>query len=591
MLERAGDAVQFRYAAGMAGQPAPTPVPVPVRRSGAATDAGGDAPLRFTLEAADSLFDRPFSPTHELRVEHLHGRLRVTPAHDLTGDFTVFLPLRRPGVGITLVAHRPSGEAGYFMLTLSPGAADGEGEPRDVTAVVDVSGSMSGEKLEQTKDALRQLLGSLGGNDRFRLIAFSSGIRTSSAEWTRADAGGIGEARRWVDGLQADGGTNIAGALEEAFRLSSPDGRLPIVLFLTDGLPTVGERDPERIAADAEAGRGRARVFAFGVGYDVNTYLLDRLSAAARGSTAYVEPGEDVERAVSDLAAKVTHPVLTDLELAGAPVRFTEVYPRTLPDLFAGEELVLFGRYEGNGSGALRIRGRRAGRWEQFGVDASFPDHSDSNDYIARLWAARKLGELTRTARLEGATPARVEEIRQTALRYGLLSEYTSYLVQEPPTVADGRASPANAANAFGGGRVALESMVVTGQAAVKASETARLRREVASAKTLADAEDAMSSRLGGAGLRVVAGRSFRLDGSVWKEVRPAGDSTRVVEVRLFSPAYFELLRAAPELRPIVKELERAEIAGADVVFRFGDEGLVQLTTREAARLVRAFRG
>ncbi|MEJ2504201.1 MAG: VIT domain-containing protein, partial [Gemmatimonadota bacterium] len=385
VLERAGDAVQFRYGAG---RRSPGPVlreELPPGHPGAAA-----APrISFALEADGEAWGEPFSPTHRLDIDRADGRLRVRPASDLTGDFSVFLPVAGAAVGLSVAAHHPSGEDGYFMLTLSPGAGRGGATPRDVTAVVDVSGSMSGAKLDQTKAALRQLLGSLGDDDRFRLIAFSNRVRATGNGWSRPTPEEVREARRWIDGLVADGGTNIAGALEEALRLETPDDRLPVVVFLTDGLPTVGERDPERIAAAADARRGAARVFAFGVGYDVNTYLLDRLGEAGRGSTAYVEPGEDVERALSVLASKITHPVLTDLAIDGAPVRLEEVYPGALPDLFAGEELVVFGRYAGAGGGELRVRGRRSGRTERFAVAAEFPASTAANDYIPRLWAAR----------------------------------------------------------------------------------------------------------------------------------------------------------------------------------------------------------
>ncbi|HUG38863.1 MAG TPA: VIT domain-containing protein [Longimicrobiales bacterium] len=611
MLDRAGDALQFRYAAGstvsgpgtMGPMPRPMPLPrpmprpVPDREGAGQTPRvinDGSVPVGFTLTADAELFRDPFSPTHELEVERRRGELRVRPAADLRGDFSVFLPLARGLVGLTLATHRPSGEDGYFMLTLSPGTVEGRGTPRDITAVVDVSGSMSGEKMEQTREALHQLLGSLSPDDRFRLVSFSSRVATSADEWTRADAEGIREARRWVDGLRANGGTAIAAALEEAFRLGSPEGRLPIVVFLTDGLPTVGEQDPERIAAAAERRSGRARVFAFGVGYDVNTYLLDRLGQAGKGSTEYVEPGEDVERALGTLAAKITHPVLTDLEIEGAPVRLTELYPGDLPDLFAGEELVLFGRYRGQGEGTLRLSGRRTGRTERFGTTASFPARARTNDFIPRLWASRKLGELSRQVRLNGANPELVEEIRQTALRYGLLSEYTSYLVQEPGVLAD-----AAQRGQLGSGGVRLESLVITGapapaaatgEAAVKASEASRARREVASAAALDEAEQELVRNQAAAGVRVVAGRTFRLREAVWTEVTLA-DSARVVRIESFSDAYFALLREAPELRPIVTQLGAVRIAGAGVALEFGDAGESTLSPDRARRLVAEFRG
>jgi Ca-activated chloride channel homolog len=597
VLDRAGDAVQFRYVAGRASRGrtfAPPPRPG-IRPWPPVTPDHGEppgsppdgAPLSFTLVADAETYGQPFSPTHTLRVERRDGELRVRPEADLHGDFSVFLPLARPVVGMTLATHRPSREPGYFMLTLSPGAVRAAATPRDVIAVVDVSGSMAGEKMEQTRQALHQLLGSLGRDDRFRLVSFSTGVGTSADGWSRTAAGDLAAARRWVDGLRAQGGTNIAGALEEAFRHPSPDDRLPIVLFLTDGLPTVGERDPERIAAMAEEARGRARVFAFGVGYDVNTYLLDRLSAAGRGSTAYVQPGQDVELAVGSLVARITHPVLTDLELAATPVRLTEIYPTSLPDLFAGEELVLFGRYEEPGSGNLRLSGRRAGRTETFTLAAELPGRAAGNAFIPRLWAARKLGELTRQVRLHGADPELVEEIRSTALRYGLLSEYTAHLVQEPTVVATpGRPGDPRP--------LALESVVaapaaVTGQAAVRASESARLRREVASSADLVVAERSVEDQLGRTGRRMVGGRVFEQRDGGWVQV-PLPDGIREVPIRLYSDAYFALLAAAPELRAIVSELETVLVAGERVAFRFGDEGRDTLAPGEAARLTTEFR-
>ncbi|HEX6588895.1 MAG TPA: VWA domain-containing protein, partial [Longimicrobiales bacterium] len=449
VLDRAGDALVFRYAAGSAtpgsvvGVPVPMPRPMPERdaRPGAPRRVS-DVPLTFELVAEDGTrFRDPFSPTHELEVRRDDGRLRVRPEQSLSGDFALFLPLARGLVGMSLVTHRPSvAEDGYFMLTLSPGQPRSEDvTPRDVVAVVDVSGSMSGTKMRQTQDALRQLLGSLSPRDRFHLVAFSNRVSTYRADWTQATPDALAAARRWVDALTATGGTNISGALAEAFRLESAPDRLPIVVFLTDGLPTVEETNPEAIAARAERDRGRARVFTFGVGFDVNTYLLDRLSDAGRGATEYVTPEQDVEEAVARLAAKVQHPVLTDIRIDGAPVDLVELYPGELPDLFAGEELIVLGRYRARGTdarGDLRIRGSRAGGTERMTSAVTFPVHTSAHDYLPRLWASRKVGELMQQIRLNGLNQELVDEVRETALRYGILTEWTSHLVVEPGMVA-----------------------------------------------------------------------------------------------------------------------------------------------------------
>ncbi|HWP36716.1 MAG TPA: VIT domain-containing protein [Gemmatimonadales bacterium] len=588
MLRRAGDAVQFKYAAagrhGGRSQTEGAVDPLLLREP---------APLNFTLVAdSGAQFRDPFSPTHELRVDRTDGRLTVRPQGELSGDFALFLPLARGLVGMSLVAHRPTGgEPGYFMLTLSPEAARGDALQRDLTVVLDVSGSMSGAKIEQARRALHQLLSSLGARDRFRLITFASTVTTYRPDWTAATDAELREARRWVDGITATGGTNIADALTEAFRAPSPEGRLPIVLFLTDGLPSVGEQNPERLAQRAEQARGRSRVFAFGVGYDVNTYLLDRLTAAGRGTTQYVEPGEDVEAAVGGLAAKISHPVLGDLAIGETPARFTEIYPTRLPDLFAGEELVIFGRYEAaeeDRTGTLGITGRRAGREERFSVNVMLPAHATGDDYIPRLWAARKIGALQQSIRLNGHNAEVEREIRETALRYGLLSEYTSYLVQEPLDVAqDGRRVLMRAMPA----RVAAPAPnQAFGQASVRAAEQDRARREVASKAALDADEGQLAARVNTRASRGVSGRVFLIRNGVWTDATH-GEAARVVKIAAFSDAYFALLRRLPELEPWWREFDRVLVAGPRISIEIGPSGETTLSAARLEDVARAFRG
>ena len=412
ILERAGEVLELRYAAGGPGR---------AGVSAAARPPSGrqSTPLTFavTVEEEDRFLD-PFSPSHELTIDRRDGEMRIVPSQELVGGFLLHLPPSGEAVRLALSAHRPSSEDGYFMLNLSPGEVGESAMERDVTMVVDVSGSMSGEKLDQTRRALGQLLGSLRASDRFRLIRFSSGVSSYARGWTTATSTETDRARAWVNGLRADGGTNISGALDEAFSETSPEGRLPVLIFLTDGLPTAGETSPEEIADLADRLRGPVRVFAFGVGYDVDTYLLDRLTMVGRGGVQYVGPGEDVERALGLLAMKIQHPVLADLTLGGAPVRIEDVFPRELPDLFVGEELTVFGRYAESGRGEISISGEREGRIVSFSADVVFPGHEPENDFIPRLWAARKIGELTRDVRVNGPDPELIDEIRQTALRY-----------------------------------------------------------------------------------------------------------------------------------------------------------------------------
>ncbi len=577
-LTRAGDALEFRY---------------PANRN------GGAAPVAFTLIAENARgFRDAVSPTHEVTVRRDRGEMVVRPTSSMKSDLALLLPLSSQGIGITMSTQRGSGgEDGYFMLRLSPGeVANATRVARDITVVVDVSGSMSGAKLEQAKSALHQLLGTLGSQDRFRLIKFSSSSDPWRNAWTQSSPSELRAAARWVDNLRADGGTNIADALSDAFDGATTPSRLAVVVFMTDGLPSVGEQNPDRIAAIAERDARGRRVFAFGVGHDVNTYLLDRLGAAGRGGAQYVQPGESVETALGTLAAKIQYPVLTDLVLHATGVTLREVYPGTLPDLFGGEDLVVFGRYRGAArgtAGTVSIVGRRSGKVERFSTNVLYTGRENGNDYIPRLWASRKLGELSRRARLHGGDRELMEEIRSTALRYGLLSEYTSYFVAEPGAVPPLLGVTGNraiaAAPAFGAANKAA-----TGSSAVAAAESSRLRREASSVGELAAVErDAAALQAQSSDRRIVAGRSFVLRNGTWQsEVSPAdggGKNTRQVDVALYSDAYFALLRALPELVPYTV-LGNLSVTGGAVTIRLLDKGVSRMTDAEIASITQQFR-
>jgi uncharacterized protein YegL len=595
LLDRAGDALHLRYAGGV-------PASTSCWNGGSTSPNGcGGAPSPAALEirvAQGSRFLEPFSPTHAITTQRDGESLVVRAQGTLAGSFSLFLPLAREGLGLTLATHRPVGEDGYFLLTLSPGRGEAPPEPRDVTVVLDVSGSMSGEKIRQARGALQDLLSTLTPGDRFRLMAFSNAVRPMSLDWLAVTPGELDRARTWVSGLEANGGTNISGALAEALRLESPRNRLPVVIFLTDGLPTVGDTSVESILRSVAERRGRARVFAFGVGHDVNTALLDRMSEEGRGSTHYVVPGESVERALSLLAAKIHHPILTDLALVRAPVRIKELYPVEIPDVFAGEELILFGRYEGDGgdlSGELVLEGRRGGERLPFPLEAVFPEYEEGNAFVPRLWASRKLGFLTRRVWTEGPSRELLDEIRETALRYGLPSPYTSYLVLEPGMPGD----PGTGRPGVPGGLPVLlrdqaprpEALSVQGEGAVRRARTALALRAVASEAELAALGDVAQEplMLERQDLRSVGGRLFRLDLGVWREVADPGVS-RALDVAPFGRGYFQLLELLPELRIYAQAFSQLEIQGKELRIRFVEGGREELSRADLRAAERGFR-
>jgi len=585
VLGREGDALRLRYAIGPRGE----------GRGRGSAGATQDL-FSFRVTSADeSAIGTPYSPTHELSTRRSGGRLEVSVPGDAGGDLDLLFPLRRGLVGTSILTHASAGEDGYYMLLLAPPQASTEQLiPRDLTLVVDVSGSMSGAKLEQAKAALSQALGSMGPQDRFRLISFSSAVNEFRAGLTPATRANLAAAQAFISNLSAGGGTNIEGALDVALAGSTARERLPLLVFLTDGIPSVGQTAPDQIAAAAGARIGRARIFTVGVGTDVNTYLLDMLAREGRGSATYVAPNADVEVAVGTVLGRIRHPALSNLRIVSAPVTLAEMQPAELPDLFYGEELVVFGRYHGTGSGPVVIEGERNGRRERFTASAQFAGRQPDNSFVAPLWASRKIGELTRTARLEGATPAIVEEIRQLGLRYGLVTEYTSFLVLEPGAqVSEGDMMRRLDQAARGG---ASRARQMSGKDAFARAEASAKEQEV---KTLASANRAADERLASTppaagtptlATRRVAGRVFLDRNGVWTDMTFKAGSP-VVSVAPFSQAYFELVRALPELASWLAAGERVVIAGSGVSIEIADAGIRTWSGSRLATTVRDFRG
>jgi len=565
LLIRQGDALRLRYALGLRGSDSATELHIEIAR--------GD------------LYGTPYSPTHTIDSRTNGGRLEIAVSPGNAGDVELFLPLRRPVAGATLLTHASGGEDGYFMLLLAPGPAGrAQAVPRDLTLVVDVSGSMSGTKLEQAKAALQQALGTLGPNDRFRVIAFSSAVRAFRDEPVAATRANLTDAREFVDGLAAEGGTNLAGALEAALDVPGDAERLAQVILVSDGIPSVGEQAPERIAGNAAARIGRARIFPVGVGHDVNTYLLDRLAAEGRGAVEYVPPGTSVESAVGVILTKLRHPALVDLRIVESPVELAGQQPARLPDLFYGEELVVFGRYREGGSGRVVVTGTRNGARERVETRATFASSEPGNAFIPRLWAARRIGELTRLIRVEGPSPVLIEEMRDLGLRFGILTEYTSYLVQEPQRFAN--APPP---------MPRLEE--ARDQTGAAAFERARRSAKFSEAKTLQSADEVAAGVIGGTGSVVgpeapkqVGGRMFVLRDSVWTDIGNA-DRIPITAVAAFSPAYFALVRMLPELAPYLSAGEDVLVAGRRGSIRIAHQGIETWKPGELAALVRNFRG
>jgi Ca-activated chloride channel family protein len=504
---------------------------------------------------------------------------------------TLLLPVRGAGAAMTVLTHAPQREDGYVLITLAPPAQTGPATPRDVTFVIDVSGSMSGEKLRQAKAAGRQLLNSLGRNDRFRLVAFSSDVRDFADGWSDATPDGLRRAEAWLDGLEATGGTNIGAALARGLETASPATRLGLLLFLTDGAPTVGERNAAKLAAYAAEHRGARRVFTFGVGGDVNATLLEQLALDGAGTAHFVRPQEDVERVVGVVARRITRPVATDLRVRAEGVTLLDVMPAGRIDLFAGQELTILARYRGSAARAtVTISGQGAGGPVRWTTAAAFPAQQTQDAFVGRLWATQRVGWLSAERRQRGASDELDGELKTLGERWGIPTPLSSYLVLEPgmrfatpERILDSPNSISMVTSTRAAGATSTTVPAAPPAPQVLAFEQARTAASQRAARSMAEADGGMDLTR----TRRAGSRMFVLRDSAWVDLREEAANARRVSVRAYSDAYFALMNAIPELREAFTLGDRVEVRGRAVTVVLVADGRDVLQPREVDAVVR----
>ncbi|HSU96756.1 MAG TPA: VWA domain-containing protein, partial [Gemmatimonadaceae bacterium] len=588
IAEREGDALRIDYTMGAPLGRAP------IVRNVLVDDSDDSAASTFTLRYAENRnYGKPYSPTHELRSVSRDG-MNVVSARGDARALTLLLPAAH-GNGsptITLLANDDGRQDGFALINVVPPTVSTDVTPRDITFVLDVSGSMAGSKMEQARAAGRQLLSSLNPRDRFRLIDFSTDVRSFRDGFTQATPSNVRAALSYLASLSAQGSTNISGALSEALRHGDDQHaeRLQVVLFLTDGQPTIGETSADAIAAEAAQLRGSARVFTFGLGGDVNASLLEQLALQGRGTAQFVRPSEDVERAVAVVSQRLTNPIATNVRVSADGVRLSRILPGSPIDVFAGQNIVILARYAGDGSATLHFDGdspRGAVHWTQ---RVTFPRDRRDNQFVGRLWATQRIGYLSAERRRVGGNPELDNEIRSLGEQFGIPTEFTSYLVQEPrPT-----GMPVIMMRGAASMGTALNQVIVSGAAASAPSafEVARKATAQRAATTLAAADAATDSTAGGVvdgAIRHVGDRSFIFANGIWADTRASAvqrdSSVTRLRVQAFSAAYFRVLDIVPSIKPMLALGDHVIVAGRGIVLEVGPQGVTNLGARDVASL------
>ena len=571
-------------------------------------------PIRNVSVQVDLETKRPlksiYSPSHSVEVKR-HGADRATAVYEATDvrpdtDFALYFAPEKDEIGVNLLTHRQADDVGYFLLLASPGVDVKERQVvmKDIAFVLDTSGSMAGKKLDQAKKALQFCVENLNDGDRFEIIRFSTEVEPLFDKLVSATKSNRAKADDFIKDLRPMGGTAIDDALRKALALRPGGEDRPfVVIFLTDGRPTIGTTDEEQIITNVKKENdGRTRIFCFGIGTDVNTHLLDRITEDTRAVSQYVLPEEDLEVKVSSFFSKIKEPVLANPTLHfGGDIRATKLYPSPLPDLFKGEQLVLVGRYSGKGDAAVTVEGAVNGTPRKFTYEVSFPEEASRNEFIPRLWATRRVGYLLDEIRLHGENAELRDEVTELARKYSIVTPYTAYLILEDETHRN-VPMPMRSLQSFDGDRNARKEAAQAwsdfkderGGAAGVAGARYGLALKSANAAAPAAASSVLESRqaLGLAGTpapsttaspveqsrerlvqysqqgQFVAGKSFFQNGQQWTDsaVQKQTNAKRV-RIQFGSVEYFDLVAKQPKALPWLALGQNVQFVLNDTVY------------------------
>jgi len=443
-------------------------------------------------------------------------------------DFILYYSLSQDDIGLSFMNWEDS-EENYFMLLASPSYVSKKEKilNKNLIFVLDSSGSMSGKKIKQAKEAVRFVINHLDEKDKFSLVDFDDGVSLFSSEIVTANRENRERAIRFVDEIEDSGGTNINDALLQALEMIEPGDRPNYILFLTDGLPTVGiTRTIEILRNIGKANDLKSRIFVFGVGYDVNTELLDRISSDNRGTSVYVAEDENLEVAISNYYEKISSPLLSDLNIDFKGVDVKDAYPRVMPDLFKGSQLVLVGKYRGKGPVTVTLSGKVEKKAKRFILKDQKLAKEESYNFLPRLWATRRIGYLLEEIRLHGANKELVEEVKKLGLKYGIVTPYTSFLVTEKERRFLDAAAPE--------AEKALFARKVTGAGAIKiARASQRLKAEDQAAQVVSQ------------NIKYKEEKTFYLKNEYWVDSRYR-EGNPIKEIEFNSEEYFRLLFEKP---------------------------------------------
>jgi Ca-activated chloride channel family protein len=446
---------------------------------------------------------------------------------------------------------------------------------------------MVGDKIQQAKDALKYCIKSLSEEDRFNLITFSGEARPFKASLQEVTPPTREEALKFVEAIEARGGTNIDEALQMALGMQdTKSGRPFITVFMTDGLPTIGEQNPDAILKNVQVkNTNNTRIFTFGVGYDVNTHLLDKIAEFTKGAREYIAPQDNIEVKVSNFYDKIAYPVLANVMLNIDGIEVYDRYPRQLSDLFRGSQLVLFGRYKGEGNKLITLAGTVNDKPRKLEYEATFASTNETTDFIPVLWATSKIGFLLDEIRLHGENQEVKNEIVRLSKEFGIMTPYTAWLVVEDVRaqtragrhVQEGlaRMAPEMARQPGAAIRMEAEEKALKEDSGKDAIVFSRRAQELQKGEIANDkARDREFNQVISQQMRQQADKTFYQDAKgIWYDASyDPKDEKKITQIKFMSEEYLDLVKKYPRLAKYLAVGEQIVVCWSDKIYQVVSE-------------------
>ena len=399
--------------------------------------SGHDISLQLDVDAGVAIEEFRCA-THDVTHESPSPeRLTVTlkPGDGIPNrDFVLRYRVAGEKIKSDLLTYRDE-RGGYFTLMLYPPKElkNLARQPLELVFVLDCSGSMSGRPIEQAKAAVERGLSLLQPGDSFQIISFSITASRLGPTPLEATPENVQRGSKYLRGLNGEGGTMMLEGIKAALDFPHDPNRLRFVCFLTDGY--IGNE--VEILGEIHKRLGASRIFSFGIGSAVNRYLIDYMAREGRGAVAYLGSRDDAANIMEDFFKRISHPGLTDIAIDWGGMQVSEVFPREMPDLFVGRPVILNGRFQGESGAPIRVSGKVAGEQLQLSIPGSPDDTNATHRCLPSIWARMKISDLAAQSIYEpNATVP--EQIKQVALNYGLMSEFTAFVAVDSTRQTEG---------------------------------------------------------------------------------------------------------------------------------------------------------